>query len=83
MPSGQETAPLLGGSGSSGGQGSTFYFQNQVEKVEGEVSQYQSVTDNDGGHVVESLPPGSSAKDFEPRALGAVVKVRYLSLVRR
>jgi hypothetical protein len=73
----QETAPLLGGrNGSSGSGGSTFYFQSQVVEG-GETSQYnQSTSDNDGGHVVETLPPGASAKDFEPRALGAVVKVR-------
>ena len=33
-------------------------------------------SDADGGQVVESLPSGASAKDFEPRAIGTGTKVR-------
>lgn len=73
-----ETTPLVGsnGNGSSGPNGGkAFYFQN-MDKGESELTQYESVTDNDGGQVVEELPPGTTLRDFEPRAIGAVPKVR-------
>lgn len=64
-----ETKPLLG-SGNNGN--SAFYFQNTDKS---ELSKYESVTDNDGGQVVENPPPGTGHQDFEPRAIGAVQKV--------
>ena len=67
-----ETKPLLGGSGSGSNGNSAFYFQNTDKS---EQSQYESVTDNDGGQVVENPPPGTTLQDFEPRAIGAVQKV--------
>jgi hypothetical protein len=73
-----ETTPLVGsnGNGSSGPNGGkAFYFQN-MDKGESELTQYESVTDTDGGQVVEELPPGTTLRDFEPRAIGAVPKVR-------
>jgi hypothetical protein len=74
----QEQTPLLGDNGANGG--GTYYFNNQT--TEKQDSGYnQAVSDADGGQVVETLPPGASAQDFEPRAIGAVIKVRELLLV--
>ena len=70
----QETAPLLGSNGNGGGSGSgRAYYFNQSEKSDS--GKYQSVSDADGGQVVESLPQGASAQDFEPRTIGTGIKV--------
>lgn len=70
-----ETTPLVGSNG-GGGNGRAYYFQS-ANKGEAELSQYPSVRDTDGGHIVEQLPVGATEKDFEPRAIGAVTKVRW------
>ena len=78
-----EQAPLLGashGRNASNG-GGTYYFNNSTGEVK-ESGKYQSVSDADGGQVVESLPSGASAKDFEPRAIGTGTKVRALVVKR-
>jgi hypothetical protein len=69
-----ETTPLVGNNGGSG-NGNAFYFHSS-DKGEAEVKQYQSVADADGGRVVEQIPSGAALQDFEPRAIGAVPKVR-------
>jgi hypothetical protein len=67
-----ENDPLLG---SSGNGGNTYYFNNSTQETAS--NRYNdAVSDNDGGREVETLPPGSSAQDFEPRLIGAVTKVR-------
>jgi hypothetical protein len=64
----QENTPLL----QKNGEGNTYYF----EKLETKGSSFfQSTTDQDGGKMVESIPPGSSENDFAPRTLGASSKV--------
>ncbi|VEU33989.1 unnamed protein product [Pseudo-nitzschia multistriata] len=63
---GKESTPLL----QKNGDGNNFYFK----KLQKEGSSYDSTTDADGGHVVETLPHGSSEEDFAPRALGESIK---------
>lgn len=63
----QENTPLL----QKNGEGNTYYF----EKLETKGSSFfQSTTDQDGGKMVESIPPGSNENDFAPRTLGASSK---------
>jgi hypothetical protein len=64
---GRESTPLL----QKNGEGNTYYF----EKLETKGSFFQSTADQDGGKMVETLPPGSNENDFAPRALGASSKV--------
>jgi hypothetical protein len=71
MTSQQERTPLLGSNGNNGGK--TYYFNNITDNNPGRYN--QSVSDTDGGQVVESLPPGASMQDFEPRMIGAGTKV--------
>lgn len=63
---GRESTPLL----QKNGEGNTYYF----EKLETKGSFFQSTADQDGGKMVETLPPGSNENDFAPRALGASSK---------
>jgi hypothetical protein len=71
----QETAPLLGGSNGNN-NGGTYYFNNKTSSdVKESAGKYESVSDTDGGQVVESLPRGASAQDFEPRMIGSGSKV--------
>jgi hypothetical protein len=72
-----EKAPLLG----SSGNGSTYYFNNTTQET-ASTRYNDAVSDNDGGQEVETLPPGASAQDFEPRLIGAVTKVREGNKVR-
>jgi Mor family transcriptional regulator len=75
MATQDEKAPLLGSSGNNNNGGKTYYFNNTTQ--ESASSRYNdAVSDNDGGHEVETLPSGASAQDFEPRLIGAVTKVR-------
>ena len=69
---GQENTPLL----QKNGEGNTYYF----EKLETKGSSFfQSTTDQDGGKMVESIPPGSNENDFAPRTLGASSKVSWVA----
>ncbi|MGK3738419.1 MAG: hypothetical protein ACI8RD_008008 [Bacillariaceae sp.] len=61
-----ESAPLLSNN-------NTYYFKKHERNGGGS---YESVSDGDGGQVVETLPPGSNEEDFAPRALGTLAKVR-------
>ena len=64
---GKESTPLL----QKKGESKTYYFQ----KLEKRGSSFQSTRDEDGGRMVETLPMGSTEKDFAPRTLGASIKV--------
>lgn len=62
----EEGTPLLGGN-------NTYYFKKNEKK--NAAGNYESVSDGDGGQVVETLPSGSTEEDFAPRTLGTLVKV--------
>ncbi|KAG7368950.1 DUF202 domain containing protein [Nitzschia inconspicua] len=72
MGSRQERTPLLGSNGSGSG-GNTYYFNNTTQDNSGRYNN-NAVSDTDGGQVVESLPTGASAQDFEPRMINATTK---------
>jgi hypothetical protein len=75
MGSRQERTPLLGANGKNG-SGNTYYFNNLAQ--DGDSGRFnQATSDNDGGQVVESVPSGASAQDFEPRLIGTATKVRH------
>jgi len=61
----EEGTPLLGGN-------NTYYFKKNEKK--NAAGNYESVSDGDGGQVVETLPSGSTEEDFAPRTLGTLVK---------
>jgi len=62
----EEGTPLLAAGNS------TFYFKKNEKK--NATGNYESVSDGDGGQVVETLPSGSTEEDFAPRTLGTLVK---------
>jgi hypothetical protein len=67
----QESTPLLANAGES----NSYYFLNNDNKQGGG-------REKNGGAVVEEIPHGSHADEFEPRILGTNGKVRKVLFFR-
>jgi len=72
MEENNENTPLVRRS-SNGSNGKTFYAVSSSVRSK-EAAGYDSVRDNDGGQVVETLPEGAKEDDFAPRTLGSPVR---------